>query len=68
MFGVVALIYLTYALWAFLVARDVVRIRREVSTPVSLLWILVALFVPFGIVAWVIYRRVLRQREISHQA
>ena len=63
MVGVVALIYLTYILWAFLVARDVIRTRREVSTSVSLLWILVALFVPFGIFAWIVYRRALLRRE-----
>jgi len=57
------LVYLTYALWVFLVARDVIRTRAEVRHPVSSGWIIFALIVPFGTVVWVLYRRRLLARE-----
>ena len=61
---IAALVYLVYGLWFFLVARDVVRIRAQVSEPVSLAWILSALFLP-AVVVWMIHRRDLLRRESS---
>lgn len=58
--AVAALVYLIYALWAFLLVRDVVRTRRS-GYPLGWGWNLVPLL-PFGVLVWVVYRRFLVQR------
>ena len=66
--AVTALAWLIFGLWVFLVARDVIRTRRALSTPVSTGWIIVAFLGLFGTLAWVIYRRNLLQKETTAQA
>ena len=54
---------LCYALWIFLVVRDVVRAREDLGQSVGAGWIAVALFVPFGVMAWAVYRNRLYDRD-----
>ena len=65
---VLALVYLTYLLVIFLLWRDVVRTRREVSEPISLAWNFFVLFFPVGTVAWILHRRRLVARHRQSQS
>jgi len=60
--AVAALVYLIYALWAFLLVRDVVRTRRA-GYPLGWGWNLIP-FLPFGVLVWVVYRRFLLHRPV----
>ena len=63
-----ALVYLTLFLALFLLWRDVVRTRREVSEPISLAWNFIVLFFPVGTVAWFLHRRTIVARQRQSQS
>lgn len=56
-------VYGLQALWVYLIIRDVMRTRKAITTPVSLIWIPVAFITPFGLIAWIIHRRRLLAKE-----